>query len=130
SPHFADARLAPSTSNTTTDIESYPRLSYNNQQAFHQLETPVLLPGGVQDTLFADTRQTGLSFQTPLRLGRWTWNNNFAMKDAISNARQEVDILDSTVLGGVRRVVYYQTFSTTIDWDTGINLPSLFTGTW
>src|SRR5207253_9517733 len=52
------------------------------------------------------------------------------MNDAISNARQEFDILDSTALGGVRRVVYYQTLSTTIDWQTGSNLPSLFTGTW
>src|SRR6266571_2779474 len=74
--------------------------------------------------------QTSLSFQTPLRLGRWTWNNSFLMNDAISNARQEFDIVDSTVQGGKRRVVYYQTFSTTVDWQTGINLPSLFTGSW
>src|SRR5207248_5839576 len=50
--------------------------------------------------------------------------------DAISNARQAFDIVDSTVQGGKRRVVYYQTFSTTVDWQTGINLPSLFTGSW
>ena len=122
--------LTPSPVNITPAITWSPGFSYNNQQTFHQLEAPVLLPRGAQDTLFADTRQTGLNFQTPLRLGRWTWNNNFVMNDAISNARQGVDILDSTALGGVRHVVYYQTFSTTIDWDTGINLPSLFTGTW
>src|SRR5438874_12738335 len=128
--NFPNVSLTPSPVNITPAITWSPGFSYQNQQTFHQLEAPVLLPGGALDTLFADTRQTGLNFQTPLRLGSWTWNNNFAMKDAISNARQEVDILDSTVLGGVRRVVYYQTFSTTIDWDTGINLPSLFTGTW
>ncbi|HEY6156541.1 MAG TPA: twin-arginine translocase subunit TatC, partial [Gemmatimonadales bacterium] len=128
--NFPNVSLTPSPLNITPDITWSPGFSYQNQQTFHQLEAPVLLPGGVQDTLFADSRQSGLSFQTPLRLGRWTWTNSFVMNDAISNARQEFDILDSTVQGGKRRVVYYQTFSTTVDWQTGINLPSLFTGTW
>src|SRR5256885_5414377 len=39
-------------------------------------------------------------------------------------------IPDSTVPGGRRRLLYYRTFSTQVDWQTGINLPSLFTGTW
>ena len=128
--NFPNVSLTPSPVNISPDITWSPGFSYQNQQTFHQLEAPVLLPGGAQDTLFADSRQTGLSFQTPLRVGRWTWTNSFVMNDAISNARQEFDILDSTVQGGVRRQVYYQTFSTTIDWQTGINLPSLFTGTW
>jgi len=50
--------------------------------------------------------------------------------DNISNARQQFDIPDSTVPGGRRRVVFDQTFSTTVNWQTGINLPSFFTGTW
>jgi sec-independent protein translocase protein TatC len=128
--NFPNVSLTPSPVNLTPAITWSPGFSYQNQQTFHQLEVPVLLPGGTLDTLFADSRQSGLSFQTPLRLGPWTWNNSFVMNDAISNARQEFDILDSTAQGGVRRVVYYQTFSTTVDWQTGINLPSLFTGTW
>jgi hypothetical protein len=129
--NFPNVSLTPSPVNITPDITWSPGFSYQNQQTFHQLQQlTVLQPGGALDTLFADSRQTGLSFQTPVRLGRWTWNNSFVMNDAISNARQEIDILDSTAQGGVRRVVYYQTFSTTVDWQTGINLPSLFTGTW
>src|SRR5207247_820195 len=46
------------------------------------------------------------------------------------NRRQQFDIPDTTVPGGRRRVLFDQTFSTTINWQTGINLPSLFTGTW
>ncbi len=125
---FPNVSLTPSPVNITPDITWSPGFSYNNQQTFHQLQAPVLLPGGVQDSVFADTRATQLSFGTPLRVGRWTWNNNFAMHDAISNARQAVDVTDDS--GHVHHVEYYQTFSTTIDWDTGINLPSLFTGTW
>ena len=52
------------------------------------------------------------------------------MTDNISNARQEFDIPDSTAPGGRRRVLFDQTFNTSINWQTGINLPSLFTGTW
>jgi len=128
--NFPNVSLTPSPVNITPAITWSPGFSYQNQQTFHQLEAPVLLPGGALDTLFADSRQTGLSFQTPLRLGSWTWNNSFVMNDAISNARQAFNILDSTAQGRVRRVVYYQTFSTTVDWQTGINLPSLFTGSW
>jgi len=128
--NFPNVSLTPSPVNVTPDITWSPGFSYQNQQTFHQLEAPVLLPGGAQDTLFADSRQTALSVQTPLRVGRWTWTNSFVMNDAITNARQEIDILDSTAQGGLRRQVYYQTFSTTVDWQTGINLPSLFTGSW
>jgi len=31
---------------------------------------------------------------------------------------------------GAAGVVFDQTFSTTVNWQTGINLPSFFTGTW
>src|SRR5437763_3918844 len=111
SQNFPNVSLTPSPVNITPDITWSPGFSYNNTQTFHQLQAPVLLPGGVQDSVFADTRATQLSFGTPLRLGRWTWNNNFVMNDAISNARQEIDVPDST--GAIHRVEYYQTFSTT-----------------
>jgi len=126
---FPTVNLTPSPVNITPDITWSPGFSYNNQQTFHQLQAPVLLPGGVQDSVFADTRHTDLHLDTPLRLGRWAWTNNFVMTDDISNARKEVDITDDST-HAIHRVVYYQTFSTTVDWQTGINLPSFFTGTW
>src|SRR5437763_3413396 len=51
------------------------------------------------------------------------------MTDDISNARKEVDITDDST-HAIHRVEYYQTLSTTVDWQTGVNLPSLFTGSW
>jgi len=122
--------LAPSPINITPSITWSPGFSFTNQQAFHQQQPTVVLPDGAFDTLFFDNRSTSLSFQTPLRVGSWNWSNNFEVLDNISNARQEFDIPDSTVSGGRRRVLFDQTFSTTIEWQTGINLPSLFTGTW
>ena len=122
--------LAPSPINITPSITWSPGFSFTNQQAFHQQQPVLVLPGGVLDTVFADNRATTLSFQTPLRIGPWNWTNTFDLADNISNARQEVDIPDSTVPGGRRRVLFDQTFSTAINWQTGINLPSFFTGSW
>jgi len=122
--------LAPSPINLTPSITWSPGFSFTNQQAFHQQQSAVALPGGGLDTLFFDNRATTLGLQTPLRIGPWNWSNSFDVTDNISNQRQQFDIPDSTVPGGRRRLLFDQTFSTAINWQTGINLPSLFTGTW
>ena len=131
---FPNVSLTPSPVNITPSITWSPGFSYTNQQTFHQLQAPVLVPGdsGFPDTLtlFSDNRVTTLSLQTPLRVGPWNWTNSFTANDQTNNARQEYIIPDSTVPGGRRRLLYYRTFSTQVDWQTGINLPSLFTGTW
>ncbi|HEV2750251.1 MAG TPA: twin-arginine translocase subunit TatC [Gemmatimonadales bacterium] len=131
---FPSVSLTPSPVNIGSAITWSPGFSFQNAQSFHQGPTPFVVPGtgGALDTLalFADSRQTSLGVQTPLRIGSWNWSNDFTVNDVISNARQEIDIRDSTVQGGRRRVLFNQTFSTTVDWNTGINLPSLFSGTW
>jgi hypothetical protein len=114
-----------------------PGFSFTNAQNFHTAAGALLiagLPGGGRsvDTLklFADDRATNISIQTPLRIGRWNWGNSFSINDVVTNRRQEFLIPDSTVPGGVRRALYAQTFSTEVEWQTNINLPSLFSGTW
>src|SRR5437879_4302981 len=133
--NFPRVSLTPSPVNITPSITWSPGFSFNNAQTFHVGPTFLLAPGaggGGVDTLalFSDARQTDIGLQTPLRIGRWSWANSVSVTDQISNARQEFFIPDSTVPGGVRRVLYGQTFATAIDWQTGINLPPLFTGTW
>ena len=127
--------LTPSPVNLTPSVTWSPGFSFNNQQTFHRVPaTPLLIPGSgaAPDTLalFPALRQSNLSFQTPLRIGRWTWPNSFTINDAASGVRQEVDIRDSTAPGGVRHVLYGSTFSTTVDWQTGINLPQVFSRSW
>ncbi len=132
--NFPRITLTPSPVNLSPSITWSPGFSFNNQQAFHLAQAPLLVPGGsgFPDTLaqFADNRQTDLSLQTPLRIGRWNWANSFQVTDRANNARQEFVIPDSTAPGGRRRLLYDRTFSTLVDWQTGINLPSVFTGTW
>lgn len=132
--NFPRITLTPSPLNLTSAITWSPGFSFNNQQTFHNGPTALVVPdaSGGLDTLaaFFDNRQTDLGFRTPLRIGRWNWDNSVQIVDRTSNQRQEFVIPDSTAPGGSRRVLYARTFETRVDWQTGINLPTLFTGTW
>jgi len=131
---FPRVTLTPAPVNITPSITWSPGFSYTNSQLFHAAGTylPIVGTAGLIDTLalFAHTRQTAIAFQTPLRVGRWSWDNSITANDATSGQRQEFDIPDSTVPGGRRRMLYVSTFATTVEWQTGINLPQLFSGTW
>ena len=134
---FPTINLTPAAVNIGSLITWSPGFSLSNTQTFHTAVGSLLVagaPGGASpvDTLklFADDRSTTVSIQTPLRIGRWSWGNSVAIHDVVSNRRQEFLIRDSTVPGGVRRATYAETFRTDVDWQTSINLPSLFSGTW
>jgi len=134
---FPSINLSPAAVNIGSLITWSPGFSFTNTQTFHSAAGALLvagLPGGALavDTvkLFADDRSTSISIQTPLRVGRWSWGNSVTIHDVVSNRRQEFLIRDSTVPGGVRRATYAETFRTDLDWQTSINLPALFSGTW
>ncbi len=131
---FPEIRLTPSPVNITPSITWSPAFSLSNRQTLNNPAAALLVPGagGVPDTLTGtfDDRLTSLAFGTPLRLGRWNWNNSVVVTDRTSGQRREFVIPDSTVPGGARRVVYAETFETAVDWETGINLPQVFSGTW
>src|SRR3989441_65992 len=91
--NFPRVSLTPSPVNITPSITWSPGFAFNNSQTFHVGPTFLLAPGtdgtGVDTlALFSDARQTDLSVQTPLRVGRWTWSNSVSVSDQISNARQ------------------------------------------
>jgi hypothetical protein len=85
---------------------------------------------GDSSVRFADSRQTSLQLATPLRIGRWNWNNALSLVDQWSNQRVVDTIADPA--DTTRRLVrtYDQSFETDIDWSTGINLPLLLQGSW
>jgi sec-independent protein translocase protein TatC len=130
---FPQIHLTPSAVNIGSWLTWSPGFSFMNTQNFHTAAGILLVGanGGV-DTLklFADDRATNISIQTPLRVGRWNWGNTLTINDVVTNRRREYLIPDSTVPGGIRRATFAQTFSTEIDWQTSINLPTLFSGTW
>ncbi len=133
---FPVVALTPTTVELASWLTWSPTFNLTNTQTFHVPGTPLLVPPPAGDTtgkpdtlrLFAGDRITNISFQTPIRIGRWNWSNSITVVDASSNQRKEFELRDST--GGVRRVTFGQTFETRVDWQTGINLPTLFSGSW
>ena len=99
----------------------------------------VTRPDGSLDTLGlrADSRTTRFGLETPFRIGGFTWRNSVAVTDFYSNrpvadATEKIPDLstpdpnDSVTISHVAA----GDFSTGVDWNTGINLPILFRGSW
>jgi len=123
-----------------SDITWSPGLSFTNNTTKNPLVDTLLraLPGGLFDTLPLDasTRVTALNFDTPLRFGAFNWQNSVQVQDQQDRGASEVSFLvdDPTTADPTDSVRVRQTFlsdfRSSIDWDTGINLPVLFRGSW
>jgi lipopolysaccharide transport LptD-like protein len=75
-----------------------------------------------------NVRTTSSSFNTPLKIGGFNWTNSFSMSDDEQDA--PVTILVRDVADSSKRSsrVFAKTFSTQLDWQTGITLPSFLQG--
>ena len=132
---FPSITLTPTTVTLAPWLTWSPGFTYTNSQSFNNLGT-LLIPaapgdtGNSPDTLrlhFGD-RTTNITMQTPFRMGRWNWSNSISVLDVASNARREFTLTDST--GATKNVVFASYYETRANWETGINLPPLFSGTW
>ena len=132
--------ISPASIAIGSNITWSPGLSVTNNTTSKVRLGPLAqaLPGGGVDTLsqLGSTRQTTLDFQTPVRIGAFNWQNSLRVEDDQSTGRDTVAFriddpttpnpTDSTVV----TQVFGGNFSTKLDWDTGINLPVLFRGSW
>jgi sec-independent protein translocase protein TatC len=123
-----------------SDITWSPGLSFTNNTTSDPDRDSLfqVLPGGAVDTIALDasTRVTALNFDTPVRVGSFNWQNSIQATDETSTGRETVtfriddpaseDPADSIE---VRRS-FPGDFQSTVDWNTGINLPILFRGSW
>jgi Tat protein translocase TatC len=123
-----------------SDITWSPGMSFTNNTTKNPGADTVLLarPGGLFDTLATDatSRVTALSFDTPVRLGGFNWQNSLQLDDRRSEGQEAVSFrtdnpatADPTDSIEVRRT-FPSDFQSSLDWDTGINLPVLFRGSW
>jgi len=127
--------LTPTTVTLAPWLTWSPGFTYSNQQSFNNIGT-LLVPGAPGDPsdapdtlrLHFGNRTTNISFQTPFRMGRWNWSNSISAQDLATNARREFTLTDST--GATKTIVFASYFETSVNWETGINLPTLFSGTW
>jgi len=112
----------------------------NNLSNGVPLGSPLLVTDSIGrvDTvkLKADARVTQINFDSPVRIGAFTWRNAFRMADMDSTGRatSTVKIADTTTADPTDSIYLTQVlpggFTTGIDWDTGINLPVLFGSSW
>ncbi|MDH3290790.1 MAG: twin-arginine translocase subunit TatC [Gemmatimonadota bacterium] len=128
--------LTPSPIQLWGDATWSPSFSLTNSRTLDQ-GPPVLVPlptvGGQEifDSVFTDTRNTSISFRTPLRVGRWNWANDITVTDFWTSRDQQAIVLPDPTSPGDSITRYYgEDFRTDVDWNTGINLPILFPASW
>jgi sec-independent protein translocase protein TatC len=122
------------------DITWSPGLSFTNNTTSDPNRDSLFqaLPGGAIDTVLldVDSRVTAFSFDTPLRLGSFNWQNSIQATDQTSTGLETVTfrIDDPASDDPADSITVNRTFSgdfeSSVDWNTGINLPILFRGSW
>ncbi|HEU4641934.1 MAG TPA: putative LPS assembly protein LptD, partial [Gemmatimonadaceae bacterium] len=118
-----------------------PGLAVTNSQTFNveggtgiQRFRYSLRPDGTLDSaqIKRDTRNSTLSFQTPLRIFGFTWQNSISVRDFESSIPEIYPkfYLNANDTSQYTNRVFSKGFSTEVDWQTGFSLPPLFRGTW
>jgi Tat protein translocase TatC len=132
--------ISPASIAIGSNITWSPGLSFTNNTSS---KTPLdslrrALPGGGIELVpqTGSSRSTAFDFQTPVRIGAFNWQNSLNVTDDRTTGRDSVqfrvddpttpDPTDSTLV----TQVFGGNFSTGLDWNTGINLPVLFRGSW
>ena len=123
----------------SSNITWSPTLSFRND-LFTDPKTFLVLPvqGGTADSVeqTPSRRLSTVNMTTPLRIGSFTWQNSLLITDQYNKKVAGIvikvpndntpDPTDSLVVDQTLA----STFSTAINWDTGINLPLLFRSSW
>jgi hypothetical protein len=113
-----------------------PSLSFTNSRLLNQtpgvvIPLPPVNGQPVADTVLVDARTTTFNLRTPLRIGRWNWANDLSVSDFWTSRISSPIVLPDPDNPGDSVTRYYgEDFRTEIDWNTGINLPALFSSTW
>jgi hypothetical protein len=113
-----------------------PMFSFNTDQIINSdagSEFPfryITGANGLRDSVrrVNNSRNTSSRFDTPIRIAGFSWTNSFSLSDVDNDALSTVivhDVNDST--NNTTRV-FARRFSTTLDWQTGISLPSFLQG--
>lgn len=87
-------------------------------------------PTGQQDSskLKVNIRNTRSGFSTPIRIGAFTWGNSFTLTDRESNQPMTIPVRDVADSSIETPRVFAKTFSTEVDWQTSVTLPSFLQG--
>ncbi|MGH7508282.1 MAG: twin-arginine translocase subunit TatC [Gemmatimonadales bacterium] len=132
--------ISPASIDLGSNITWSPGLSFTNNTSSRTPLDPLVqvLPGGVLDTVeqTGSNRVTAFNLDTPFRFGAFNWQNSVRVDDERRTGREtetfRVDDPSTPDPGDSLTVTrtFSGNFSTGIDWNTGINLPILFRGSW
>ncbi len=116
-----------------------PRLSLTNRMTLDEelggaagIRFSPTLIGGLDSTtqVLGDRRNTSITIGTPLRIFGFDWQNTFTIQDSEDDFAQFVDVVDPLSPTGFTRRAFQRTYLTSVDWQTGIALPSFSPGRW
>lgn len=86
--------------------------------------------GGIDSTrIKASRRRLQTSFDTPLQILGFNWNNSFSFSEDLNNYPEERTILNVNNPADTSRRVFAKTFQSSFDWNTSFNLPVFLRGT-
>jgi Tat protein translocase TatC len=130
--------LSPKPLNIGNSVTWSPGLSFITQWESNVPagNSVVFRPDGSVDSLSLtrDSHTTTLNLETPLRIGGFNWRNAVRIVDAQDNQpfSDTTWVPDAANPGDSLPVAttYLGSYSTGLDWDTGINLPLLLRGSW
>ncbi len=82
---------------------------------------------GVRDSVQRtnDSRSTRLSFETPLKIFGFNWQNSIRVSDLESNSPVTLQLVNATDPTVKTDRVFARTFSTEVDWQTSFGLPTI-----
>jgi len=142
STQFPSLAVTPKPIDLASNVTWSPGLSMTNTFETNFPTTPPVVragAGGILDTLAAttDRRNTVVNFDTPLRFGGFTWRNSFNYNDRKVDGRQIIGVAripDPSTPDPTDSITVSQAtvgdFETDLDWQTGINLPTVFRSSW
>lgn len=110
-----------------------PTLNLSRSSDFGPVVRQVVGPGGTLDTISVDrsNRTWTVNMQTPLRFGGFQWQNSLGYVDRLNRNQRTVTFTDPGT-GDTTTVtqVLASEYGSEVNWETGINLPVLFSRTW
>lgn len=107
--------------------------SLNNDQATGSvLFRYRLLEGGVLDSvrILPDKHTMSTSFDTPLRIFGFNWQNSFRIEDQVDEAPQLIKLVGDDPSEEPTPFLFQDWYSTEIDWQTSFALPNFLPGRW
>lgn len=134
---FPSVSVTVPTLSPTSWFDWSPGFSFNSDQVLHNdggAEFPFRYftnSLGQKDSVRRDlnSRTTSSNFSTPIRIFGFTWTNTFTLNDQENDAPASVKVIDVNDSSHIVPTVFAKTYLTTIDWQTGISLPSFFQST-